>query len=170
MRLAGALGVALLGAACAPTCPEPLHADPARRAAILARAGPLATPPRAVCFDAITHQSAITPDGVARLDARLGTDEAAARLAHLAHHLSRRGPDAGPECVASWLRSEVEGITLELRLRRELGVAAPVAPYPFEEAHRAASTDAARRRLIEAHLWGSGHMRGYQARCRVDGR
>lgn len=106
-----------------------------------------------VCFgDA--DPSVLTSDGVLWLDGRMDGPEAAARVAHLLHHVAGM-PDldhpasveACDTLVGEAMRVEREAVAIEERLRRELGVDAPVTEprtEGLEEAYRQRCEIAAR--------------------------
>lgn len=85
-----------------------------------------------ICFgDA--EPSVVTSEGVLWLDGRMADAEAAARVGHLLHHLAAMPdldhPRPGTGCdalVSQAMRVERESVALEHRLRRVLGVTAPV--------------------------------------------
>jgi hypothetical protein len=187
-------GVELIAAAsvmvagCHAVPPKPCatgRADDARRARILAvldRAlGRLEHEPAAsrlrdvrervqsvpVCF---ADEAALHADGTVVLEAKADDAAAAARAAHLMHHLLVEPPwDEGlriacPERVAHALAVEQRGWALELAMRELLGV--PTLLYAWEGDYRHAQP-ADRPQIVRAAL-ESGEpplMRDYTARC-----
>jgi hypothetical protein len=119
--------------ACASPCPQGSSPDPARASALLAlleAQGEGVGSPR-VCFGR-SGPSGVR-EGVVVLEGGLTDEEAAARVAHLAHHL-RDDPAAfvPGDCdaqVARALRLEGEAWATEIRLRRAFGVTSPL---PFD--------------------------------------
>lgn len=152
--LAAALAVALSCGACgdddgaapgasppAVECPDGLAPDADRARRVVARLR--SVPEGADALDALDGEPAIcfgdadpsvvTADGVLWLDGRMGTREAAARVAHLLHHVAAMPdldhPPSESACerlVADAMRVERESLRLERDLRRELGVVDPV--------------------------------------------
>jgi len=117
----------------------------------------------------------VTEAGVVLLARSLGDAEAAARLGHLLQHRAD-GPLAPSAPCAVWvaraLRAEARAWTVELSLRRELGVTEPSWRFPFEDAYRAAAAgqgaEVVHRWLVE-HPDGAPGVPGvaaaYAARC-----
>ncbi len=171
------------------SCPPRFAEDGARGALLIdrLRAAPEgrsllarlpAAPPR-ICFGA-TAVSTITTDGVVLLDRELGELEAAARLGHLLAHAVEGMPMAHPrarDCdaqVDEALVQEASALSLELRLRRALGVTDPRLPYAFEDDFWRAPAAGREPLLLDylrAHPDGApgldGLLSGYRRRCRV---
>lgn len=133
--LASALALTALAlAACGADCPRGAAPDPPRRArlsALLAATPAASLPVPAVCFGAVA-EPALVAGGPARLPATLSDPEAAAWLAHLAHHqahgLPTRHFDGRPcaDALAAARRDEAAALALEATVRSALG-APPVA-------------------------------------------
>ena len=91
------------------------------------------------------------------MDARLGDGEAAARLGHLLLHLidgeplDLAGTGTCSEKVARALDAEATALATELRLRRALGVDAPVVRFEMESAFWAAP-EAERTTLVRGYF------------------
>jgi hypothetical protein len=136
------------------------------------------THPPQICFGRIPV-SAVTADGTVLLDAALSDAEASARLAHLLLHLVEGSPAPRPgifDCSAAVrqaLAAEASALSLELRLRRELGVASPALAYEFEDDFWRAPLDEREASIfsyLEAHPAGGPGVdalaEGYLRRCR----
>jgi len=134
----------------------------------------------AVCFaEAPSSTAAVTPDGMVLLDARLGDAEAAARLGHLLHHVSRGFMGVEPRaegCEAAAreaLAEEARALAFEVELRRALHVHGGFLKYEFEEAFFR-EAPGAREALIERYLLDhpdgapglDALATGYARRCR----
>lgn len=144
-------------------CPEGLAPDAARAQRVYdhLRSVPEGTdtlaaldgiePP--ICFGE-ADPSVVTSGGVLWLDGRMDEPEAAARVAHLLHHLAAMPdldhPGSLEACeglVAEAMRVEQRSVELEEHLRRELGVADPITEprtEGLEEAYRRRCEQAAR--------------------------
>ncbi|MDI1447560.1 hypothetical protein [Polyangium sp. 6x1] len=177
----------------ASTCPAGFRADTARAEAILAKVGELPAGARArdaalakggvsFCFGRI-GVSSVTTAGAVLIDEALGTEEAAARVAHLLTHVAeglRVEPARGEEdescevITERALAAEAKALSLELGLRRALGIGAEArVRYAFEENFWAAP-EGAREGLVldylRAHPDGAPGIdalaSGYARRCR----
>jgi hypothetical protein len=164
-------------------CPQGFNADEPRATAVLDRLrdsnSSLTTSvvPSQMCFGA-TNVSVVTEDGLMLLDARADERASAARVAHLASHISNRSrffPAKRPSDCAAWvddvLHAEAEAFVIELDVAHDLNVKTP---YAFEEDAARARTKSARVELIAAflrtHRDGDTGIeplaRGYEDRCR----
>jgi len=131
-----------------PACPEGFAADAGRGEALVEKledapgGGQIVRAARetrafSVCFGRI-GVSAVTTEGAVLMDEALGREEGAARLGHLLQHVARGSPLVLPkegsceEATARALEKEAEALSLELMLRRALGVSAPRVRYEFE--------------------------------------
>jgi hypothetical protein len=171
-----------------PACPPDTHAAPDRQARLmerLHRALPSLTSPEAKalgqhqnrgdwCFG---QQSELHEGGALVLDETLDDDEAAARAGHLLLHLLippwTESPAPCEERVTQALDAEARAISLELDLRRALGVASPELGYAFAAEHQQAPPDqriALIARYLRQHPDGApgvpGLVNAYAQRCR----
>jgi len=141
----------------------------------------LATGPLEICFGALAVSS-VTTTGIVLMDETLGDEEAASRLGHLLTHVSQglsrfegdAGADGGCDAwVARALDAEATALSLEIELRRALGVTSPRSKYAFEDDVRAAKEED-REAIVLAYLrahpdGGPGIdalASGYARRCR----
>jgi hypothetical protein len=182
--------IACRSAPARPSCPESFVADEARGEALLET---LASVPEGarlreevrrkkasftVCFGRI-DVSALTTAGAALLDETLPPKEAAARLGHLLVHAVRGSPLAAPgdggcdEATTRALAAEADALSIELDLRRALGVTRPYIRYEFEgDFWRTAEDERAALVLayLRAHPKGAPGIdalaAGYERRCR----
>lgn len=142
---AGASGI--FGDAPPRACGSLAAADPKRARRIRQRLGSvsrgrtlLSNAPRhvAICFRQ-SDETALTSDGVVRLDPRDGDGQSAARLGHLLLHLAQGLTRLDPaqhaggcaSFVAHTLRAEAAAHALELELRRDLHVPTDEQGFPF---------------------------------------
>ncbi len=173
------------------SCPSGFHAEETRAAAILAKLGEvpagarvreraLASHTVSICFGRI-GVSSVTTSGVVLIRDTLGTEEAAARVGHLLSHVANGlrvepGPGAEESCEAITdhaLAAEAAALSLELVLRRALGVSDPRVRFAFEDDFWAAPEDT-REALVLAHLRAfpdgapgiDALASGYARRCR----
>jgi hypothetical protein len=182
-----ALGVASCAPA-SPPCPAGTAPDAPRARALIAllervREGAtltrrLLTRTPQLCFGRVPV-SAITPDGTVLLDTALNDTEASARLAHLLLHVIEGSPAPRPgvhDCPAAVhqaLTAEASALSLELHVRRDLGVTAPALRYEFEQDFWRAPPDDRHALILsylQAHPTGAPGIdalaEGYSRRCR----
>ncbi len=170
-----------------PACPNGLRADPARAGQIVAltrstsEGGALVTrtpQPLQICF-ANEGTGVVRSDGVIVLAATGDARSAAARLGHLLHHQVEGSPFQEPlaperscaELVAEAMVAEARAHALEIRLRRELGLADPLWSKELED-ELSAARPAAQVELVHRFLTGADHRSGapnlehaYTQRC-----
>lgn len=149
------LVLGVIGCSSEDPCPEGARSDTAR-AARLQRALERTTlgselwararaDERSICF-AEVELGTVSSTGPIVLPQAVGDAENAARLGHLLDHVVRGPPfpdrvEPSASCAAlvdAGVRAEAAAHVLELGLRRELGVEAPQAPFPFESELRGA--------------------------------
>ncbi|MDI1477417.1 hypothetical protein [Polyangium sp. y55x31] len=175
----------------ASTCPAPFRPDAARAEGILAKLGEVPAGARArdralakggvsFCFGRI-GVSSVTTSGAVLIDEALGTEEAAARVAHLLTHVaeglrvepSSREDDC-EEITARALAAEAKALSLELELRRAFGIGASARiRYEFEGNFWAAPAETREGLVLDylrAHPDGAPGIdalaSGYARRCR----
>lgn len=175
----------------ASTCPAPFRADAARAEGILAKLGEVPAGTRArdhalakggvsFCFGRI-GVSSVTTSGAVLIDEALGTEEAAARVAHLLTHVAEglrvepsRGEDDCEEITARALAAEAKALSLELELRRAFGIGASARiRYEFEGNFWATPAEAREGLVLDylrTHPDGAPGIdalaSGYARRCR----
>ncbi|MDC0741803.1 hypothetical protein [Polyangium mundeleinium] len=176
----------------ASTCPAGFRADDARAEGILAKLGDVPAGARArdqalakggisFCFGRI-GVSSVTTSGAVLIDEALGTEEAAARVGHLLTHVAeglrvepRGGEDESCEVITERaLAAEAAALSLELGLRRALGVGSSArVRYEFEGGYWAAPEKAREGLVLDylrAHPDGAPGIdalaSGYARRCR----